>query len=192
MLKKALAGILTALLCTGCFFGTAVAATEVFRENAFTKCAENSLYELYVIGAGERSGEFYVKSKSGGEAFYSNPQNRDFSPDGLRETEKESSQLLIQLYSEKSGALRTLNSFTGAGEGKYVTVALSGNGFDTAYRINGAVKLKLKIRLTEKGFTAETDVSKINNIKKQCDYKYSAFAVFFSRALRRAGLVACA
>ena len=165
MLKKALAGILTALLCTGCFFGTAVAATEDFRENEFTKCAENSLYELYVIGAGERSGEFYVKSKSGGEAFYSNPQNRNFSPDGLRETEKESSQLLIQIYSEKSGALRTLNSFTGAGEGKYVTVALSGDGFDAAYRINGAVKLKLKIRLTEKGFTAETDVSKINNIK---------------------------
>ena len=54
MLKKALAGILTALLCTGCFFGTAVAATEDFRENEFTKCAENSLYELYVIGAGER------------------------------------------------------------------------------------------------------------------------------------------
>lgn len=188
MLKKALAGILTALLCAVCFFGTAAVAAETdFSENEFTKCAENSLYELYVIGDGERSGEFYIKNKESGEVFYSNPQDRDFSSEGLSEAGKESSQLLVQLYSEESGALRTLNSFNGTNSGEALTVTAKDGGFDSAYKINGAVKLTLKIRLTDNGFTAETDVSKINNIKNNVVTNIQLLPYFFSSSYGKEG-----
>lgn len=168
MFRKALALMLSSiLLFVGLSFRAFADNTEVTEAelsgDGFVKCAESSLYELYVIGDGERSGEFYVKNKSDGVCHYSNPQNRDFGEFELLDWDKESSQFLLQVYNEESGAIRTINSFRGSDSGEYVTVYSRNGGFDSEYVINEAIKLTLEIRLTEKGFTVESRLDEVNN-----------------------------
>lgn len=171
MLKRISAAVLAICLCLSCSrigasaVNTGEATAELVRDE-FVKCAENSFYELYVIGDGERSGEFYIKSKADGVCRYSNPQNRDFGEFELLDWDKESSQFLLQIYNEESGAIRTVNSFRGTDSGEGVTVTAESGGFDSHYTVNGDIELTLKIRLTEEGFTAEGDLSEINSSKE--------------------------
>ncbi len=169
MLKRAITGVLMLCVCLTCFTFAANAdgntADIQFGENEFTKCAENSLYELYVIGAGERTGEFYVKNKLENTDFYSNPQNRDMSAEALKETEKENSQFLISIYNEEGGAVRTISSFKGSGNGKYIEISAAEDGFNAAYKINNAIKISLKVRIKASGISVESNISKINRIK---------------------------
>lgn len=132
----------------------------------FEKCAENSLYELYVIKSGERSGEFYIKNKKTGVCRYSNPQSRDFSESALLDQDKESSQLMLQIYSEESGAIRTINSFRGVSNDGSVNITEKENGFISEYLINGEINISLQISLSDNGFTVESNFSKINTNKE--------------------------
>lgn len=132
-------------------------------QDKFVKYAENSLYELCVIDSGSRSGEFYVKNKKTNIIRYSNPQNRDFSESGLLDADKESSQFLYQIYSEENGAIRTVNSYRSVANGGSVTVKKIDNGFSADYYLDD-VKITLFIRLTEKGFSLESDFSAVNTV----------------------------
>ena len=132
-------------------------------QGEFEKCAENSLYELYVINSGERAGEFYIKNKKTGACRYSNPQDRDFSAAALLDADKESSQILLQIYNEESGAIRTINSFRGITNGGSVDITTTEKGFIGDYLINGEINIKLEIKLTDKGFSVESDLSKVSS-----------------------------
>ncbi len=197
MLKKILAFILAICFCVACVplqssadgnaEGVLNAQGLASAENQFIKCAENSSYELYLIGEGMRKGEFYIRNKLDGGCFYSNPQNRDMSEEGLTQSENESSQILLQFYSAKNGAIRTLNSFSGTAKGKFLTLTSKKQGFDAAYKINNAIRITLKYRLTEKGLSVESDFSKVNFSKDNVILSVQLLPYFSASAYGEAG-----
>lgn len=132
-----------------------------FVENKFIKCAENDRFELYVIGLGEKTGEFYINDKSENTRYYSNPQNISLSS----ESDSERSQFLITLYTKSISSSRVINSYTGSGKGKNIAVDFTDSGYNAVYKINNAIKFTLKIRLTDDGFSAAADFSDINRMK---------------------------
>lgn len=197
MLKKITALILAICFCVACvplqssadgnvesIFDVQSSASA---ENPFIKYAENSSYELYLIDQGMRKGEFYIRNKLDGGCFYSNPQNRDMSEEGLTQSENESSQILLQLYSAKSGAIRTLNSFNGTAKGKYLTITPKDHGFDAAYKINNAIRITLKIRLSDKGLSVESDFSKVNFSKENVILSVQPLPYFSASTYGEAG-----
>ena len=197
MLKKVMVLILAICICIVCIPLKSFADANIevtlddkgldTEKNLFTKYAENSFYELYLIEEGMRKGEFYIRNKLKGGCFYSNPQNRDMSEDGLTKSENESSQILLQIYSAESGAIRTLSSFKGTAKGKYLTIISKNQGFDASYQINNAIKITLKYRLTEKGLSVESDFSKVNFSKENVILSVQLLPYFSSSAYGEAG-----
>lgn len=81
MLKKSLAAVITALLGAGCFL-VLLRRLRIFVKTNLPNAAENSLYELYVIGAASAAANFTLKINRAAKPFIQTRKTAIFHPDG--------------------------------------------------------------------------------------------------------------